>query len=170
MRTYTSDRLVIKELSLTDDAFTFELVNTPGWIRFIGDKNIKSLKDAINYIQKIINSPNINYWVVSLKETCLPIGVVTLIKRDYLDHSDIGFAFLPQYAKNGYAFEAATLVLRDVISNPLHTRILATTLKGNLNSIKLIERLGLKFEKVISVENESLQLYSAEIKDLALSK
>src|SRR5215217_4875843 len=101
-----TERLLIKPLTLTDDNFILELLNTEGWIRFIGNRNINTPLEARDYIQKILENENIKYWVVKLKDNQYAIGIVTYIKRDYLEHHDIGFAFLPNFAKNGYAYEA----------------------------------------------------------------
>lgn len=158
--TFQTDRLILNELSSNDYEFIKELVNTQEWIQFIGQRNINSNEDSKAYIQKIIDNPNVKYWVVRLKDQQLPIGIITLIKRDYLEHHDIGFALLPKYSNNGYAYEAAKTVLDNLITNPLHTLILATTLQENTNSIKLLNKLGLRFNKEIKVENELLSVFS----------
>ncbi len=107
---YKTDRLLLKKLKPGDAHFIFELVNSPGWIKFIGDRNIKTMEDAGKYIRRILSDGLIHYWVVYLQEPQMAIGLITFIKRSYLDHSDIGFAFLPAHAKQGYAFEAAYAV------------------------------------------------------------
>ena len=141
----TTDRLLIEPLSVNDYNFIFELLNTEGWIKFIGQRNINSAADATAYIQKIIDNPNTTYWTVQHKDTQTAIGVVTLIKRDYLEHHDIGFAFLPQFANNGYAYEAASAFLNHVISSYNLSTILATTIPENNSSIKLLKKLGVTF-------------------------
>lgn len=98
-----TDRLFIRQLSETDAGFIFELLNTESWIRYIGNRNIHSEADALAYIRKINENQNTTYYTVTLKETNTPAGLVTLIKRDYLDFRDIGFAFLPAYGGRGYA-------------------------------------------------------------------
>jgi [ribosomal protein S5]-alanine N-acetyltransferase len=157
---YTTDRLTLKRLAPNDNAFIFELLNTKGWIQFIGNRNIETMDDADKYIQKIMNNPNVVYWVVQLKETRANIGLITFIKRDYLDHHDIGFAFLPKHANNGYAFEAAKTVLTDLLKVDQHQTIVATTLPNNAQSIKLLEKLGLQFVKIFENENEALCLFA----------
>jgi ribosomal-protein-alanine N-acetyltransferase len=158
--TYTTHRLFLNEINLNDAEFISELVNTPEWIKFIGDRNIRSIAEANEYIQKIINNPNTNFWVVRIQDQQIPIGIITFIKRDYLDHYDIGFAFLTKYTKKGYAYEASIAVLNDAFKNSNHEHILATTVKENINSIQLLEKLGLRFYKEIQNENEFLQVYS----------
>ncbi len=159
----STERLTLRELFVDDFAFILELVNTPQWIRFIGERNVKTHDDAKAYINKINSNPNITYWVVSLKEELTPIGIITFIKRDYLEHHDIGFAFLPQYGKNGYAYEASSAVLSEIAKNGSHQKILATTLKENTNSIKLLEVLGLRYCQDITVGEDVLLLYAADI-------
>jgi [ribosomal protein S5]-alanine N-acetyltransferase len=156
----TTIRLELNPLELNDKAFIFELVNTPNWIKFIGDRNVHSHEDAANYIQRILDNPDAQYKIVHLKETAQPIGAITLIKRHYLDHHDIGFAFLPDFYKKGYAFEATKVVLDAIIADRTHTDILATTLKDNVNSIGLLEKLGLSYQKDILVGDDALMLFS----------
>jgi [ribosomal protein S5]-alanine N-acetyltransferase len=157
---YTTQRLLLDELKLNDAEFIMELVNTPEWIKFIGERNINSKEEAITYIQKIISNPDINYRVVRIKEDKTPIGIITLIRRDYLEHHDIGFAFLASFGKKGYAYEAAATVLHDIIKDPAHAQVLATTIKENTNSIQLLEKLGFKFSNEIKRENEILLVYT----------
>lgn len=92
-----TERLKITPLLEKDAAFIVELLNTEGWIKNIGDRNIRSEKDAKEYIQKKTNNLHITYWTVKLKHERLPIGLVTIIKRDYLQFNDVGFAFLLQF-------------------------------------------------------------------------
>jgi RimJ/RimL family protein N-acetyltransferase len=156
----TSTRLELNELSPDDAPFILELLNTEGWKRFIGDRNISSVEDAAVYIQKILDNPNVTYWVVRLKVEKEAVGVITFIKRDYLEHNDIGFAFLPAYAKQGYAYEAAQLVLNEAINSNLYDNVLATTIPENESSISLLKKLGLSFKEQIEVGEVSLSVYS----------
>lgn len=157
---YQTERLLLNKLTIADTEFIRELVNTQEWIAFIGDRSIHTIEDAKKYVQKIIDNPNITYWVVKLKHEALSIGIITFIKRDYLASHDIGFAFLPEYAKKGYAFEAAASVLNDAIISDKHRQILATTMRENTNSINLLNKLGLRFEKEIQVEKDVLSIYA----------
>lgn len=153
-------RLSLKSLSHNDLDFIMDLTNSEGWLKFIGNRNTKTKDLATDYIQKIMDNPQIRYWTVTLKQEKIPIGIITFIKRDYHADSDIGFAFLPGYEGKGYAYEASKVVLDNIIADPAYTNILATTLKENVSSIKLIEKLGLKFEKEIVVDQEELLQYS----------
>ncbi len=158
----TTERLCLDGLTLHHDSFILKLVNSDGWLKFIGDRNVHSIHDAQAYIHKIIDNPNVQYWIVTLRATDCAIGIVTLIKREYLKYHDIGFAFLPRYGKKGYAYESAKAVLNKLIKDPLHTHILGATNKTNHYSIRLLEKLGLKFEEEMLIENETLLLYSLE--------
>ena len=161
--TLTTERLSLQALAIGDADFIKELVNTKGWLQFIGDRHIYSKEDAINYVNKINNSQNIHYWVVCLKKINVPIGIITFLKRNYLEYFDIGFAFLPQFNGEGYAYEAAKAVLSMVMSKPEHPTVLATTLPNNTNSIKLLNKLGLEFDREIEVGDEKLQVYSIHL-------
>lgn len=156
-----TERLLIESLSFNDNKFILELVNTEGWLTFIGNRNVNSEMEATGYIQKIIDNPNTDYSVVKLKEKQTTIGIITFIKRDYLEHPDIGFAFLPGFTNNGYAYEAANAVLKNLIEINNLSHILATTIPENINSIKLLKKLGLSFENEIEVDKIKLQVYGA---------
>lgn len=156
---YSTARLSLEVLTLHDAAFVMELVNTIEWIKYIGNRNINNVEEALAYIQKIIDNPSINYWVVKIRDQKIPVGIISFIKRDYLPHHDIGFAFLNEHKKNGYAFEAATVVLNDALLNCNHTPVFASTIKENSKSIQLLRKLGFNFYKEIIHENEPLFLF-----------
>lgn len=156
----TTQRLILNLITDDDDDFMRTLVNTEGWLKFIGDRNVHSKQDAIAYIQRIKNTPNLFYWVVRLKDNHIPLGIISFLKRHYLEHFDIGFAFLPEYNGCGYAYEAAEKVLSIASGKVEYSTILATTISENTNSIKLLIKLGLYFEKEIEVEDMKLHIYS----------
>ncbi|MEO6304553.1 MAG: GNAT family N-acetyltransferase [Bacteroidia bacterium] len=162
----TTPRLLIEPLGLNDTDFIFQLLNTEGWIKFIGNKNIQSKEDANAYIKKITENKNYSYLVVRLKENKTELGIVTFIKREYLQHHDIGFAFLPEHAGKGYAYEAASAYLSDLLVNNKFSQLLATTLPENTSSISLIKKLGLKYKEEIKEENEILHVYEVSAEDL----
>jgi [ribosomal protein S5]-alanine N-acetyltransferase len=155
---YHTPRLLLNELKPDDAEFIKELVNSPGWLKYIGDRNVKTAGDAKVYVKKILDNPAVNYRVVRLKDGLTPIGIITFIKRNYLDHHDIGFAFLPEYAKWGYAIEATQEVLNNIIK--INKHVLATTIRENKNSIQLLEKLGFMFKREIENEKDVLLLYS----------
>ncbi|MBI2730086.1 MAG: GNAT family N-acetyltransferase [Sphingobacteriales bacterium] len=141
-----TERLVIEPITLNDNLFILELLNTEGWIKFIGDRNVHSPEDATQYIQRILNNPKFNYFVFRLKENNIPIGLVTFLQRDDLDYPDIGFAMLPAYSKKGFSYEASKKVMDEIINSGKHEKVLAITLKDNYQSIRLLEKLGLSRE------------------------
>ncbi len=164
----TTERLFIRPLTITDDNFILKLVNTEGWLRFIGNRNVTSQVEAGSYIQRILENKNISYWVVERRSNQDKIGLVTYIKRDYLEHPDIGFAFLPEFCKQGYAYEATSAVLHQLIQKRSLSHILATTFPENSSSIKLLKKIGLVYEKEIDVEKEKLHVYGASIDKLQI--
>ena len=161
LKNITTTRLSLDALQTEDCDFIQELVNTKGWLQFIGDRNVHSKEDALAYIHKINGSSNLYYWVVRLADTNTPVGIITFMKRDYLEHFDIGFAFLPQHSGKGFAYEAAGEILSMVRSKPEHPVVLATTKPDNLSSIKLLTRLGLCFDKEIEIGEEHLHVYKS---------
>jgi ribosomal-protein-alanine N-acetyltransferase len=161
--TINTERLLITPLHQNDKIFIRELVNSKGWLAFIGERNVHSDDDASAYIQKIIDNPNTNYWTVKIKDTDTAAGIITLITRDYLENPDIGFAFLPQFNEKGYAFEATNAVLIDIIQNGC-TGIDAITVPENTSSIALLKKLGLQFDKTIEIEKETLQVFTLAAK------
>ena len=162
MKIIETDRLIISRLSEVDSEFILELLNSPGWLRFIGNKNVRTVSDAANYI---INGPVKSYEVngfglciVKLKNENIPVGICGLIKRDSLEDIDIGFALLPEYEGKGYAFEAAAAVLNHAKEDLGIKKIVAVTDKDNVKSIRLLEKAGLVFEKNIQLKGSEKEL------------
>ncbi|HEX3767504.1 MAG TPA: GNAT family N-acetyltransferase [Puia sp.] len=153
-------RLILKKLSVHDTDFILSIVNSKGWLENIGDRNIHSKKEATEYINKILRTENFTYWVVRTRDTNTSIGIISLIKRAYLENFDIGFAFLPEYHNYGYAYEAAKSVLMMVSRSPEFKIMLATTLPSNISSIKLLTKLGFRYEKENETENNKMHIYT----------
>jgi ribosomal-protein-alanine N-acetyltransferase len=158
--TFETERLLLSKITLENAPFIFKLVNTQGWIKYIGERNIRTLDDAKKYIEKLLNTPKLTYWVVRLKGTLTELGIITFIKREHLDHYDIGFAFLPQHIHKGYALEASREVLNYGLKELKMQAVVATTLPDNISSIRLLEKLGLQFEKGITEGDLELQVYT----------
>ncbi|MBL4668161.1 MAG: GNAT family N-acetyltransferase [Flavobacteriales bacterium] len=167
-KSFETDRLFIKPTIESDADFIFELMNTPKWIKNIGQRNINSIEDAKNYINNKIlpQLEKLGYsnYTVSLKIDNTKIGTCGLYNREGIDGVDIGFAFLPQHEKMGYAFESSNKIMQIALPEFGIKKISAITIKENLNSQKLIEKLGLSFIKMIKLPNDSedLMLYSLE--------
>lgn len=159
-------RLQLGHFTLDDAPFILELVNDPSWIQFIGDRGIRTLAQAEAYLQ---TGPMASYakngfglYLVWRKADKVRLGMCGLVKRPSLPHIDIGFAFLPQFTGQGFAFEAATAVLHHARYDLNLTPIVAIVAPGNHRSIKLLEKLGLRFQKMVSLaENqpESMLFY-----------
>ena len=162
MKIIESDCLIMSCLSVVDQELILELLNSPGGLRFFGNKNVRTVSDAANYI---INGPVISYkangfglCIVKLKNENIPVGICGLIKRDSLEDIDIGFALLPEYEGKGYAFEAAAAVLNHAKEDLGIKKIVAVTDKDNVKSIRLLEKAGLVFEKNIQLKGSEKEL------------
>lgn len=157
-----TERLIIRHLDVADAAFALELVNTPGWLQNIGDRNVHNLQQAEQYL---LNGPIKSYqvngfgiWLLELKDEQTRVGMCGIIKRDGLDLPDLGYALLPTYQGKGYVTEAATAVLKytkEVLQIP---QILAITNLDNLPSIKVLEKQGFIFEKTYTLPGETTVL------------
>ena len=159
-----TERLVLREVNINDADFILGLLNSKGWLQFIGDRNVRSLPDAEKYIaDRIVKSyidHGLGLYLVELKTSGTAIGLCGLIKRDTLDDIDIGFAFLPEYNGFGYAFEAAISTLQFAFESLEINRLVAITTPDNINSIKLLEKIGMQFEKkILFEEKEELFLF-----------
>jgi RimJ/RimL family protein N-acetyltransferase len=162
-----TDRLVLRKLATQDAAFILELVKGAAFLQFIGDKSVRTLDDARDYILK---GPVDSYerfgfglYLCELKDTRTPIGMCGLIKRDCLDDVDIGFAFLPEFWGKGYCYEAASAVLAMGRNTYGLDRIVAITSVDNDRSIRVLERLGMRFERMITLPDSpsEVRLFSA---------
>jgi RimJ/RimL family protein N-acetyltransferase len=163
---FQTERLRIREFNENDASFIVVLVNTDGWLKYIGDRNIKTDDQAREYL---INGPIKSYYengyglyLVELIEEKIPIGMCGIIKRDTLEYPDIGYAFLPKYYGLGYAFEAAKQTLYHAEHHLKLNKILAITDPENSSSIKLLEKLGFVFQKFIKApkDGSDLRLFS----------
>jgi [ribosomal protein S5]-alanine N-acetyltransferase len=153
-----TDRLNIRRLTLDDAPFIVNLLNQPSFLRYIGDKGVRNLEDAIRYLE---TGPLASYerfgfgqFLVELKHSGVPIGMCGLLKRDTLPDADIGFAFLPEYWSQGYALEAANAVMNHAREDLRLRRIVAITSPDNDASMKLLGKLGLRFEQMIKLSED----------------
>lgn len=158
-----TQRMNLREFNSEDAPFIIELLNSEGWLKYIGERNFKTTEDAIKYLE---NGPIKSYaengfglMMVEIKDDKTPIGMCGIIRRTTLEHPDIGFAFLPQFMGKGYATEIATATMK-YAKNELHLPVIfGITLPENIRSIQLLEKSGLKFEKNIMMDNEELMLF-----------
>jgi RimJ/RimL family protein N-acetyltransferase len=168
MQIIETERLALRELDATDAPFILRLVNDPSWLRFIGDRGIRTVADAEGYIAK---GPAVSYaqhrfglWLVSRKADGAPLGMCGLLKRDTLDDVDIGFAFLPEFGGQGYAREAAVATLAHGRAAFGLKRIVAITAPDNTRSIQLLGKLGFRFERMIRLvpDKPETKLFASE--------
>ena len=166
-----TERLQLTPMSLEDAPFVFELLNTKEWIDNIGQRNVHSISDAEKYIhdKMILHYEKNGYgnFLMSRAEDGAKIGCVSLYNREDVEGVDIGFAMLPQYTRKGYAFEGSIAIMNQAKNEFGLASVCAFTSKENLASQKLIERLGLKFEKTIlfGEEKEELLYYNLNFHD-----
>lgn len=163
-----TERLILRHLSSDDAEFILELLNEPSFIRYIGDKGVRNLEDARRYIadgpMKSYEVNGFGLYLVLLKENAAPLGICGPLKRDTLPDPDVGFAFLPAYWKLGYAFESANAVMsyaRQVLGMD---RILAITSPDNEASERLLGKIGLRFDRLTKLSEESpeVKLFTTE--------
>lgn len=168
MTVLETDRLILRRFTVGDAQFILALLNEPSFLRYIGDKNVRNLEDARQYI---LSGPIASYekngfglYLVELKESTTPIGMCGLLKREELPDPDIGFAFLPAVWGKGFASEAAAAVLKDAHQKLRLERILAITSLDNDTSIKLLERLGFTFQRAIKMllTGEQVKLFARD--------
>jgi RimJ/RimL family protein N-acetyltransferase len=170
MKVLETERLIVRPLTPDGDcAFIIELLNDPAFIRYIGDKSVRTLDDARNYI---LNGPIASYerfgfglCAVDLKNEHIPIGMCGLLKRDTLPHPDIGFAFLPAFCRKGYAFESADAVMKNARSELGINEVLAITSPDNEASGRLLGKLGFRFEKLTRLTDDAdeVKLFSSRM-------
>jgi RimJ/RimL family protein N-acetyltransferase len=146
-------RLRLRYLELQDAPFILELLNESEFIRNIGDRGVRTLEDARGYIQSGAvtgyHNGGLGLFLVELKQDGRSVGVCGLLKRDYLQDVDVGFALHRGFRGHGYAFEAAQAVIRHGREVLGLGRIVAITSPDNQASIKLLRRLGLEFERTL---------------------
>lgn len=150
-----TERLILRELVLADAAFILELLNDPAWLRFIGDRGVRTHADAEAYLVKspleMYARHGFGLWRVERKVDGRVMGTCGLIKRETLADVDLGYAFLPAYVGHGYAFEAAQACVEEAERRGL-PRLVAIVSPDNVRSIALLAKLGFSFEQALSAE------------------
>jgi len=165
MKNYETERLILKPADLEDADFFLELYNLPSFIKHIGDRNLRTKEDAENYISNRflpqIEKMGFGNYVVIHKELNKKIGAVGVFVREGIDVPDIGFSFFPEFEGKGYAYESAVNLMEIVKTEFGIEKLSAMTSDKNISSKKLIERLGLTFQKYVIFpdDNEELRYY-----------
>lgn len=158
MKILETERLTLCRLTADDAAFILKLLNDAKFLRYIGDRGVKTLDDARRYI---LSGPVESYerlgfglYLTKLKDEGTPIGICGLLKRISLTDVDVGFAFLPEFRRKGYAYESASAVLDYGKTILGLDRIVAVTSSDNHRSIKVIKKLGLTYRKIIKLPDD----------------
>lgn len=164
-----TERLLIEKFTLNDASFFKALVNTPHWIKYIGDRNTKTIEDAEERIKyghlESYKTNGFGFYKLILKEKNIPIGTCGLIKRDELKHVDIGFAFLEDYERQGFGYEASIAIMELAKEKFNIKKLLAITAPYNIGSIKLLEKLSFRYEKRVKPfeDDEELLLFAKDL-------
>jgi [ribosomal protein S5]-alanine N-acetyltransferase len=166
----TTERTRLRELIADDAEFILALLNDAAFLRFIGDRQVRTVAQAADFIEsryrRSYREHGYGLWAVELIATGEPIGICGFVRRDGLDHPDIGFAFLPQFTGQGFAAEAAAGTLAYGRATLGLKRVLAIVQRSNLRSIRLLTSLGFAFSRHVtlpSAPNETLELLVARL-------
>ncbi|MBP6596893.1 MAG: GNAT family N-acetyltransferase [Arenimonas sp.] len=161
-----TERLVLEELDAQDAGFILALLNTPGFLHFIGDRGVRCVEDALGYLAQgpCASYANHGYglWKVRLRATGQTVGMSGLVRRETLPHADLGYAFLPEHSGQGLASEAGAAVLRHAFGNLGMGTVLAIVQPGNAGSIRVLEKLGYLATGLRDFNGELLQVYAVQ--------
>lgn len=169
MKVIETNRLILRRFTEADSAFIHELLNEPAWKRYIGDRGVDSLEAARRYIEAVpiasYQRHGFGLYAMQQKVDAKLVGMCGLIKRDGLDDVDIGFAILTRFEGQGLAREAAAATLAYVRDTLRFERLVAITSIDNERSARLLEGLGMRFERMVrlSEDAEQLRLYSIDL-------
>jgi RimJ/RimL family protein N-acetyltransferase len=162
MKEIETERLILRPFEAARDAvFMLEVLNEPDFIANVADRGVRTTAQAADYIRNKFlpgyERYGVGYCVVELKETRVPVGTCGLIKRDTLDDFDIGYSTLQRFAGHGYAFEAAAALMQYGQTELGLKRIIGFTSAKNAKSAHLLEKLGLRFERMVQVPGFPLE-------------
>ncbi|EJG1801670.1 TPA: GNAT family N-acetyltransferase [Vibrio parahaemolyticus] len=169
MKTLTTERLILRLVSVDDAPFILELYNHPDFYRFVGDKQMRTDYEAVRYIKenmlRMEEKKGVSLLVVEDKQTKQPLGICGLVKRDTLNTYDIGYGFLPSAYGQGFAIEAATAVIEYAKQAMQLSQLVAITNNDNIRSISLLKKLGFEFERVEQQydNGRTLELYTLQL-------
>ena len=167
MNILETERLILREMDSAIDAeFIFELLNTPKFIQYIGDRGVRNVEQAAAFIEnryrQSYRDNGFGLYAVERKIDNVPIGLCGFVKRDTLPGPDIGFAFLPEFESYGYGFESADAMMKYGRDTLGFTQVLAITSQDNAVSGRLLEKLGFKFDKLMESGEETLKLFTSD--------
>jgi RimJ/RimL family protein N-acetyltransferase len=147
-------RLTLRRLQFYDAEFLVDLLNQPSFIANIGDRGVRNVEDAHRYLREgpmaMYDRFGFGLWHAALKDG-VGVGMCGLLKRDNLPDVDVGYAFLPQFWGQGLAYEAAAATLRHAAQKFGLPRVIGVVSEGNAGSIRVLEKLGMSFERMVSM-------------------
>ena len=164
-----TERLRLRKLALDDADFILKLLNEPSFIQNIGDRGVRTVEDACSYI---LQGPIASYekfgfglWLVEIKDSGALAGMCGLLKRDVLEDVDIGYAFLPEFWSRGYAIESASAVMSYAREKLGLKRVVAVTNADNQSSIRLLEKIGFAYEKMVRLSEDApeIKLFAVDV-------
>ena len=162
MRVLETERLLLRWVEASDAGFMLQLLNDPDWLRYIGDRGVRTIEDARSYIatgpRELYARLGFGLYMVELRESGAGVGICGLVKRDWLEDVDLGFAFLPHGRGQGYAYEAASATVQHGQAAFGLTRIAAIVAPDNRDSIRLLTRLGFRFERTVRHPGETQEI------------
>lgn len=161
-KTFETQRLLLRPTGEGDAAFIKALVNTPKWLKHIGDRNIQTEEDAVAYIQARI-LPQLErlgfaHFTLIRKSDGKAVGACGLYDREEFEGVDIGFALLPAYEGLGYAFEAANRIKQAALEEFKVSALSGITRKSNLGSQRLLEKLGMTFAGFVELPDQTEEM------------
>lgn len=167
-KTFETERLLIRPTAVEDAKLIFRILNTPKWLKFVGDRKVYSEEDAAAYIKnkmipQLLQLGYSNNTIIR-KEDEQKIGICGLYKRDGLETVDIGFAYLPEFEGMGYGYEAANRILQAASLDFHISEVCGITVKENIASQRLLEKLGLKHTKMVTLPGDEVELLYYEKK------
>jgi [ribosomal protein S5]-alanine N-acetyltransferase len=162
-----TERLILREAESGDAAFVLDLLNQPSFKKYIGDRGVRTVEHAREYIAarftKSYRENGFGLYLMELRADGTPIGLCGFVKRSELPDPDIGFALLPQFERQGYAYEAAEAVMRYGRQTLRLERVLAITTLDNESSGRLLEKIGLEFDREVEMGKEVLRLFTSDV-------
>ena len=162
-------RLTLRRLEFEDAPFLVGLLNQPSFLANIGDRGVRNVEDAHRYLREgpmaMYQQFGFGLWHVARRSDGAPVGMCGLLRRDILPDVDVGYAFLPEFWGQGYAFEAAAATLRQAADKFRLSRVIGVVSEGNTGSIRVLEKLGMSFERMVAMRpNEpEVRLYGRSL-------
>jgi RimJ/RimL family protein N-acetyltransferase len=166
---FETTRLSLRRLVFDDAPFLVGLLNQPSFLANIGDRGVRNVEDAHRYLREgpmaMYEKFGFGLWHVGRRSDGVPMGMCGLLRRDILPDADVGYAFLPEFWGQGYAFEAADATLHHAAATFGLRRVIGVVSEGNDGSIRVLEKLGMRFERMVSMrpDEPDVRLYGRSL-------